>query len=51
MPRNLDLALLCNDYPALVEHKGDFADARIPQAAREFTQPPLVANGGRSTIE
>ncbi|MDP1689733.1 MAG: glycoside hydrolase family 38 C-terminal domain-containing protein [bacterium] len=31
---------------ALIAHKGEFADARIPQAAWEFAQPPLLVNGG-----
>ena len=34
---------------ALVAHPGDFANARIPQAAWEFSQPPLVVKGGRAS--
>ena len=34
---------------ALIAHAGDFADARVPQAAWEFAQPPLVVAGGGST--
>jgi len=31
---------------AILAHKAEFADAHIPQAAWEFTQPPLLVNGG-----